>query len=99
MSRIYMKVEVQDTVIQKVLLTSAQPQLTMMEDEVTGAILKNDGQKEYDLAPTVALWDLWLYIIWKADRAMVHPLEENWKNLLGIFQKFSFWWRKRPQLR
>ena len=28
-----------------------------MEDEVAGAILKNDGQKEDDATPTVDLWD------------------------------------------
>ena len=39
---------------------------------MAGAILKDVGQKEDDAAPPVALWDSWLYISWKADRAMVH---------------------------
>ena len=39
MSRIYLKEEVQDTVIQEVLSTSVTSPLHMMEDEVTGEIL------------------------------------------------------------
>ena len=45
---------------------------------MTGAMLKDDGQKEDDAAPPVALWDSWFYRSWKADRAMMHPLAENW---------------------
>ena len=78
MSRIYMKVEVQDTVIQQVLSTSVSFPLPMMEDEVSGAILKSDGQKEDDMAPPVALWDSWFYISCKSDRSMMHFLAKNW---------------------
>ena len=74
MPRIDMKVEVQDTVIQQVLSTSVSLPLPMMEDEVAGAILKSDGQKEDDMAPPVALWDSWFYISCKSDRAMMHIL-------------------------
>ena len=98
MSRIYMKVEAQDIVIQQVFSTSAPSPLPMMEEEVTGEILKADVQNEDDLAPPFALWDSWFYISWKADRAMVHPLPENWQHLLSIFRKFSLRWRKRRQL-
>ena len=53
----------------------------MMEDEAAGAILKADGHKEDDACPTIALWDSWFYRSWKADRDMVHTLEENWQHL------------------
>ena len=53
---IYMKLKVQDTVIQQVLSTSVPLPLPMMEDEVVGAILKAGVQKEDDVAPPVALW-------------------------------------------
>ena len=66
---------------------------------MAGAILKADGQKEDDADPMVALWDSWLYRSWKSDRDMMHPLEENWQHLLGIFWKFSLWWWKRCQIR
>ena len=46
----------------------------MIEDDVDGAILKSDGQKEYDAAPPVALWDSWFYISCKSDRDMMHIL-------------------------
>ena len=85
--------------IQQVLSTSVTLPLTMMEDEVVGEIFKANVQKEDDAVPRVSLWYPWFYISWKADRAMVHPLAENWKHLLGIFWKFSFWWWKRRQLR
>ena len=39
------KVDIWDTVIQKVLSTSVPPPLPMIEDDVSGAILKADGQK------------------------------------------------------
>ena len=45
MIHIYQKLEVWDTVIQQVLSTSVPSPLPMMEDEVTGAILKADVQK------------------------------------------------------
>ena len=89
MSCIDLKVKVQDTVIQQVLSTSVPLPLLMMEDEFVGAILKADVQKEYYAAPPVALWDSWLYIIYKVDKAMIYPLAENWQHLLGIFRKFS----------
>ena len=41
MTYIYLKVKVQDTVIQKILSTSVPLPLQMMEDEVVGAILKS----------------------------------------------------------
>ena len=85
--------------IQQVLSTSVPLLLPMMVDEVVGAILKSVGQKEDDAAPPVALWDSWFYRSWKSDRAMVHPLVENWQHLLGIFRKFSLWWWKRRQLK
>ena len=87
MSRIDMKVEVQDTVIQQVFSTSVPLPILMMEDEVAGVVLKADGQKEDDTAPTVALWDSWFYRSWKAYRDMMHPLAENWQHLLGIFSE------------
>ena len=71
----------------------------MMEDDTTGEILKADVQKENDAAPPVALWDSWFYRSWKAYRAIVHPLAENWRHLLGIFWKFSLRWWKRRQIR
>ena len=43
------------------------------------SILKYDGKKEDNADPLIALWDLWLYRIRKAYRAMVHLLEKNWK--------------------
>ena len=55
MPRIDMKVEVRDTVIQQVLLISVPSPLLMMEDEVAGAILKANGQKEENTAPPDAL--------------------------------------------
>ena len=65
-----------------------------MEDEVDGAILKTDYQNEDYAAPLVDLRNSWLYKSWKIDRAMMHPLAENWKHLLGIFCKFSLqWWK------
>ena len=78
MPRIDLKLGVQDTVIQQVLSNSVPLPLPMMEDEVAGAILKADGQKEDDVAPPVALWDSWFYIIWKAYRNMMHLLAEHW---------------------
>ena len=78
MPRIDMKVEVQDTVIQQVLSTSVSLPLPMIEDDVDGAILKSDGQKEYDASPPVALWDSWFYRSCKSDRSMMHFLAENW---------------------
>ena len=42
---IYLKVNVQDTVIQQVLSTSVPLPLPIMEDELAGAILKADVQK------------------------------------------------------
>ena len=96
---IYLKFKVQDTVIQQVFSTFVPLPLPMMEDEVVGAILKADVQKEDYAAPLVALWDSCFYISWKADRAMMHPLSENWQHLLGIFWKFSLRWWKHCQLR
>ena len=92
MPYIYLKVKMKDTLIQNVLLTSMSLPLPMMEDKVVGAILKADAHKEDDAAPPVALWDSWFYRNWKADRAMIHPLAENWQHLLGIFWKFSLRW-------
>ena len=71
---IYLKVKVQDTMIQQVLSTSVPLPLPMMEDEVVGEVLKADVQKEDDAAHPVALWDSWFYISWKADMDMIHPL-------------------------
>ena len=71
----------------------------MMENEVVGAILKADFQKEDDADSPVVLWYSWIYISWEADRYMVNSLAENWQHLLGIFRKFSLQWRKRRQLR
>ena len=51
MSFIDLKVKVQDTVIQQVLSTSVPLPLPVMEDEVVGAILKADVQKEDDADP------------------------------------------------
>ena len=94
-----MKVEVQDTLIQQVVSTSVPLTLPMMEDEVVGAILKADVQKEDGAAPPVALWDSWFYRSWKSDRSMMHLLAESWQHLLVIFRKFSLRWWKRRQLR
>ena len=85
--------------IQQVLSTSVPLPLPVMEDEVVGAILKADVQKENHAAPPVALWDSWFYKSCKADRAMINPLAENWQHLLGNFRKFSLRWWKRRQLR
>ena len=87
------------SVVQQVLSTSVPLPLPMMEDEVAGEILKADSQNEDDANPPVAPWDSWFYISWKSDRDMIHPLEENWKHFLGIYQKFSLRWWKRCQLR
>ena len=57
MPYIYMKVKVQDIVIQQVLSTSVTITLPMMEDEVVGSILRANVQKEYDADPPVSLWD------------------------------------------
>ena len=46
---------------------------------MAGSILKYDGQKEYDAAPLVALWDSWFYKSWTGDRTMMHTLSENWQ--------------------
>ena len=97
--RIYQEVEVRDTVIQNVLSNSVPPPLHMMEDDVSGSILKSDVQKEEDAAPPVALWGSWFYSSWKSDMDMVHPLEENWKSLLCIFCNFILRWSKLWQLR
>ena len=70
-----------------------------MEDELIGAILKADVHKEDDASPPVALWDSWFYRSWIEDRAMIHPLVENWQHLLGIFWKFSLQWWKHRKLR
>ena len=59
---IYLKVKVQDTVIQQVLSTSLILPLPMMEDAVVGAIVKANVQKEDDAAPPVYLWCSWFYI-------------------------------------
>ena len=96
---IYMKVKVQDKVIQQVLSTSVTLPLPMMEDEVIGAILKADVQKEYDAAPPIALWGSWFYRSWRSDRTMMHLLAENWQHLLRIFRKFNLQWWKCRQLR
>ena len=85
MPHIYQKVEVRDNVIQQVLSTSVSLSLPTMEDEVDGSVLKAGVQKEYDAAPTVALWDSWFFRSWKADRPMVNPLAKNWQHFLGIF--------------
>ena len=69
---IYLKLKVQNTVIQKFLSTSMPLSLPMMENEVVGAILKADVHKEDDADPTVALWYSWIYISWKSDRYMVN---------------------------
>ena len=82
----------QDTVIQQVLSTSVPLPLPMMEYEVVGEILKDDVQKEDDGDHPFDLWDSWFYRSWKSDRAMMHPLAENWQNLLVIFWKFSLLW-------
>ena len=68
----------QDTVIQQVLSTSVPLPLPMMEDEVAGAILKPDGQKEDDVPPPVALWVSWFYRSWKSYSDMMHLLVEHW---------------------
>ena len=78
MPRIDLKVEVQDTFIQQVLSTSVSLTLPMMEDEVAGAVLKPDGQKEDDVAPAVALWVSWFYRSCKSYRDMMHLLAEHW---------------------
>ena len=82
---IYLKVKVQDTVIQQVLSTSVPVPLPMMEDDVVREILKADVQKEGDAAPPVALWNSWFYRSWKPDRDMMHLIAENWQHILGIF--------------
>ena len=64
--------------IQQVLSTSVPLPLPIMEDDVAGAILKADGQKEDDAAPLVALWYSWFYRSCKADMSIVHPLSDNW---------------------
>ena len=61
MPRIDIKVEVQDTVTQQVFSNLVPSPLPIMEDEVAGAILKADGQKEDDASPPVSLWDSWFY--------------------------------------
>ena len=45
MPHIYQKVEIRDTVIQQVFSISVPKPLTIMEDDVVGAILKYDGMK------------------------------------------------------
>ena len=57
MSCIDMKVKVQGTVIQQVLSNYVPLPSTITEDELVGAILKADVQKEDDEDPPVALWD------------------------------------------
>ena len=52
---IYMKVKVQDIVIQQVFSTSVTIPLPMMKDEVVGAIVKANVQKEDNADPPVAL--------------------------------------------
>ena len=99
MSCIDLKVKVQDTVIQKVLSTSVPLPLPIMQDEAIGDILNADVQKKYDADPPAALWDSCFYRSWKVDRAMIQPLTENWRHLLGIFRKFSLWWCKQRQIR
>ena len=94
-----LKVKVQDTVIHQVLSTYVPLPLPMMEDEVVGAILNANVQKEDDAYPPVALLYSWFYISWKVDRSMIHPLAENWQHLLGIFRKFSLRWWKGRQIR
>ena len=47
--------------IQQVLLNSVPPILNMMEDNVSGAMVKYDGKNEYDAAPPVTLWDSCFY--------------------------------------
>ena len=51
----------------------------MMEDGVSGAILKYDGQKKDNAATMAAFWDSWLYRSWKSDRSTKQPLADNWK--------------------
>ena len=91
-----LKVDVQDTVIQQVMSASVPSHLPMMEEDVVGAILKAYGQKE-DIADP--LWDSGFYKSSKPYRDMMHPLKENWRQLLGIFWKFSLRWWKRRHLR
>ena len=66
---------------------------------MVGEILKSDVQKEDDAAPPFSLWDSCFYKSWKADRAMIHPLEENWQHLLGIFRNLRLRWQKRHHIR
>ena len=68
----------------------------MMDNGVSGEILKAYGQKE-DVADP--LWDSGFYKSSKPYRAMMHPLKENWQQLLGIFREFSLRWWKRRHLR
>ena len=84
------EMEIQDTMIQQVFLTSVPPPLPMVEDDVTGSILKSDVQKEYYASPPVALWDSWFYRGWKADRAMVQPLAEI-GNTSWVYFRSSFY--------
>ena len=79
MPRIDQELDIWDTVIQQVLSTSVTPSLTMTEDDMEGSILKSDGQKEDDAAPLISLWYSWFYRSWKANRAMVQSLTENWQ--------------------
>ena len=51
-----LKVKAQYTVIQKVLSKYVPLTLPMMDDEVVGAILNADVQKEDYASPPVALW-------------------------------------------
>ena len=60
--------EVRDTAIQQVVTTSVLPPLPMMEDYVKGAIVKTDGQREYDVDPPLVLWDSSFYRGWKVDK-------------------------------
>ena len=69
---IYMKVNVQDTVIQQVFSTYVPLSLPMMEDEVVRENLRADVCKEDRVAPPVDLWDSGLYRSWKAFRAIMH---------------------------
>ena len=62
----------------------------MMEDELVGAILKSDVQREDDTAPPVALWYLWFCISWKADRSMMHLLEKIGNISWGYFGSLVF---------
>ena len=96
---IYLKLKVQGTLIQQVLSTSVPLPLPMMEDEVVGAILKTDVQKEDDADPPVALWGSWFYRSRKEDMDTIHPLAENWQHLSGIFRNSILRWWKLRQFR